>query len=244
MKNSPGIANTLLYIPRLAGVALASAYYSIRTLITMAIGRNTDKFHRFTYRWAKVVLAVCGVRYSVYGKEKLKAAESYIYASNHSSMFDIPILIASLNDKIRIIYKKELEKVPFFGWGLASSPYIAIERSDPRKSMKSMEEAIEAIKTGSSVIIYPEGTRSKDGRLQQFKRGAFMLASRSGKPIVPITLLGTKARIPMGTKIIRSGRVEVIIHEPIETIPQNKKEETLLMDRVRTTIASSLPDDN
>ena len=174
------------------------------------------------------------------GQEKLNKEVSYIYASNHSSLFDIPVMLATIDDNVRIIYKKELEKVPLFGPGLRYGPFIAIDRSDPRKSMKSIEEAVESIRSGDSVIIYPEGTRSLDGKLQEFKRGGFLLASRAGNPIVPISIIGTYNILPSGQKRFRKGTVKFIFHDPVENKAQNKSEEQELMKKVHEIIGSEL----
>lgn len=172
-------------------------------------------FHRIARNWAKVLLIVSGIKVEIIDNAKLDKSESYIYTVNHSSLYDIPILLSALNDNARIMYKKELEKIPFFGWGLAASPFISVKRSDPRNAMASIDESANAIKNGDSVIIFPEGTRSETGELGEFKRGAFLLAKKSGKRTVPITLIGSWKILPKGKKIIKSGKVILIIDKPL-----------------------------
>ncbi len=198
------------------------------------------KFYQTAKRWAKKVLRISGIKLKLEGLENIDINETYVFVSNHSSLYDIPVLQASLPVNFRIIYKKELEKIPVFGWGLKKSPYIGIVREDPRLSMKSIEAAIESIKMGDSVLIYPEGTRTPDGNLQEFKRGAFMLAGKSGKPIVPIAIIGTFPILANGIGGIKPAEVIVKIGEPIYYTIGSKKDELDLMQLVHEKISQLL----
>lgn len=240
--NQPQISvfNRVVFVFRLVWVIFLSIFYSFRVIITRYFCSDQSKHHQHTRNWAIKVLKICGIKIEIIGYEFLDKSQSYIYVSNHSSLFDIPVILASVNDNVRIIYKKELEKIPIFGWGLAVSPYIAIRRADPKDALGSLEEAIQSIKDGDSVLVYPEGTRSKDGKLQSFKRGAFLLASRSGKPIIPISIIGTFEIIPKNTFYINSSTVKLIIHPPIEIKNISSIEEKILMQRVHSIISESL----
>jgi 1-acyl-sn-glycerol-3-phosphate acyltransferase len=228
------------FLFRLFIVIILSIFYALRVIVTKFLGFDKSKHHQHTRNWAIKVLKVCKIQIDIFGYENLDKTQSYIYVSNHSSLFDIPVILASVKDNVRIIYKKELEKIPIFGWGLAVSPYIAIQRADPRNALSSLDEAIKSIKEGDSVLVYPEGTRSRDGKLQPFKRGAFLLASRSEKPIIPIAIIGTYDIMPPKTFYINSTNVKVIIHPPIESKNISSLEEKLLMQRVYSIIEESL----
>jgi 1-acyl-sn-glycerol-3-phosphate acyltransferase len=198
-------------------------------------------YHNVGKAWSAKMLKISGVKLNVIGHEKLDKDESYVYIANHSSMFDIPVIQAGINDDIRIMYKKSLEKVPIWGWGLKKGPYISIVRSDPRNAMKSIQEAIETVKQNASVLVYPEGTRSKDGKLQSFKRGGFMLASKGGKPIVPVTIIGSPLVCPKGEKRFYPTEIKVIIDEPIRLDHElSRMEEKELMVKVHDIIAKNL----
>ena len=177
--------------------------------------KNIDYFHNTAKKWANKILKIAGVVTKIEGLEKIIPNESYVFVSNHLSLFDIPVLQSALPCNFRIVYKKELEKVPFFGYVLAKSPYIGIVREDSKDAMKGIKQAIEDFQKGASVLLFPEGTRSVDGKLQNFKRGAFMLAAKSRKPLVPITLIGTNKIMPKGKLYFVQGEVRVIIHDPI-----------------------------
>jgi 1-acyl-sn-glycerol-3-phosphate acyltransferase len=196
-------------------------------------------FERHYNHWGKRVLDICGVKLSVTGKENINTDEVYIYASNHTSQFDIPIIFSAINQKVAIIYKKELEKVPFFGWMLNRSYFISIDRNDARKSMESVLEALRLIKERVGIIVYPEGTRSPDGRVQQFKRGTFILAVKSGKPVIPVTIVGSNNIMPKGSLFFQSSKVQVVFHPPV-ILPKgmSKEEEIEKMEEIRKTIIS------
>ena len=212
---------------------------SIIALLFMFLS-DKSIFHKLARIWAKSILMSARVKLFVSGVENLDLNKSYIFCVNHSSLLDIPILQTAIPHNFRIIYKKELEKIPIFGWGLAKSPYIGIKRQSGRDSMAGIDEAVESIKTGESVVVFPEGTRSNDGKLGEFKRGAFLLASRSGKEIVPVTIIGSSKLLPNKKFLIGSGTIKVIISKPIEYNGSSKIEELNLMKQVHSIINSNL----
>lgn len=214
---------------RLLLIIVITIIDSIRVIIHLFLSKNPD-FHGYAQKWAKKLLKISGIKVQATGLENIRRDETYIFVANHSSLFDIPVLQASIPNDFRIIYKKELERIPIFGYGLKKSPYIGIVREDPRKSMESIEQAIEIIQKGASVLIFPEGTRTRDGSLGEPRRGAFLLATRSGKPIVPVAVKGTFEILSNGIKGIRPHTVKVCIGEPIRELPQNKAEEKKLQE--------------
>lgn len=205
--------------------------------------RHGRVFHALARFWARTVLAVCRVRVRVRGVENLDRSRSYVYVSNHASMFDIPAILASIPDQIRIVYKKELEVVPFFGWGLKWGHYIGIDRGRGSRAMQSIEEAIGKIRNGQSLLLYAEGTRTLDGKLQPFKRGAFNIAVRAGVPVVPLTVNGSFRIMPKRSIIIRPGDVELVLAKPIP-IPESsgRDAERQLMEQVHAAIAANYID--
>ena len=141
-------------------------------------------------------------------------------------------------DQIRIIYKRELDVIPFFGWGLRYGSYIGIDRGRGSRAVKSLEEAVEKIRSGASVLMYAEGTRTLDGKLQPFKRGAFNLALRAGIPVVPLTVNGSFAILPKHSVSVRPGTVELVLGAPIPVPGGGGKDAELqLMQEVHAVIA-------
>lgn len=225
---------------RIANILFFTIFDSALVAIGMILfGKRS--FNVLSKRWARNIVEKSKIKLNIIGKENLAKDETYIYISNHTSMFDIPLLIYGLGDDIRMIYKQELEKIPIFGYALKKSPFIPIVREDPRKAMQSIETAVNEINSGSSIVIFPEGTRSGNGVLGEFKRGAFMLASKAEKSIVPITLINAwKVYEPATRKIIPT-EVNLIIGEPIENKGKlDRIAENELMKKLHSIIQSNL----
>jgi 1-acyl-sn-glycerol-3-phosphate acyltransferase len=233
---------TLTGLLRFGGALFASMAFATMELIILALGMGDRTFHALARGWARTVLRICGVRATVTGLDNLSPGRSYVYVSNHASMFDIPVILAAIPDQIRIIYKKELHWIPIFGWGLKFGSYIAVDRSSGTEAMRSLDAAARKIAAGASVLLYAEGTRTRDGRLQQFKRGAFNLAVRARVPVVPLTVNGSFPILPKASLAVRPGRVHLVIDPPIPIEGEGKEEEKRLMDLVRTSMVSHYVD--
>lgn len=214
-----------------------SMFFAAVILVTLSFTRNSRLFHWFCRKWARSVLAVCGVRVSVRGTEHLRSGNGYVYVANHAGMFDIPAVIAGIPDQIRIVYKKELQWIPVFGWGLKFGSYIAIDRGRGVKAQRSLEEAVKKIRNGESVLLFAEGTRTLDGKLQPFKRGAFHIAVEAGVPVVPLTINGSFRILPKHSISINPGHVELVLAPPIHLGDARGKEtELTLMEDVHAAI--------
>ncbi len=220
-----------------AGVAVSIVMAAIEILMLPIDYRRGRVFHALARFWARAILVLCGVRVRVRGLEMIDLSQSYVFVSNHASMLDIPCILAGIPHQIRIVYKKELEVIPVFGWGLKWGSYISIERGHSAKAMKSLEEAAQKIRNGASVLLYAEGTRTQDGALQPFKRGAFNLALRAGVPVIPLTVNGSYHLLRKRSIVIQPGTVDLILGAPIPVQGEMGKEAELrLMDQVRAAI--------
>jgi len=215
---------------------LNSMFFAALELIVIIVHKSDRVFHALARGWAHSSLWMCGVKVRVQGLEKLDMGKSYVYVSNHASMFDIPAILSAIPDQIRIIYKKELHWFPVFGWGLKYGSYIGIDRRRGAEAMKSLEEAAAKIRTGASVLLYAEGTRTLDGKLQPFKRGAFNLAVKAGVPVVPLTINGSYKLLPKRSFVVHPGEVELILGSPIPIRGSGKEGEMRLMAEVHTAI--------
>ena len=197
-------------------------------------------FARF---WGRLGIAMAGINVTVSGGEQLPDGP-IIVMSNHASNFDILAMQGYFPRPLSWIAKKELFSIPVFGWSMRRGGYIALDRGDGRKALKSMDEAAQQIRSGTSVIIFPEGTRTRDGQLLPFKRGGFLLAIKAGVPVVPVSIVGSFAINPGGSLGLNLGRpVQLKIHAPI-TLPAGLKRaeaEDLLMQQVHTAITGGLP---
>jgi 1-acyl-sn-glycerol-3-phosphate acyltransferase len=156
--------------------------------------------------------------------------------ANHQSNFDIPVLLGRLPAQFRWLAKAELFKIHLFGAAMKGCGYISIDRSNRKRAFASLTQAAETIRAGTSVMIFPEGTRSLDGIIKDFKKGGFVLSVDAGVPIVPIILKGTYEIMPKGTPVIRRRPVTMTICPPIETADYTRKTKNQLIEKVRTTM--------
>lgn len=223
---------------KIVSIFLYTALLSIIALILSLIDRSFKSYFVLSKIFSAGVLWISGIKLKVSGTENLKEGQSYIYVSNHSSMFDIPAVMRAFKGRVSIVYKEELSRIPIFGWQLKTGPFISINRKNAEDAMKSIKKARETMENKKfSVILFAEGTRSKDGQIQPFKRGAFYLAAKVHLPIVPVTINGASKLLPKGKLKIKSGELSVHFSEPIEFEElKNKNDELALMDRVRNEI--------
>jgi 1-acyl-sn-glycerol-3-phosphate acyltransferase len=194
--------------------------------------------HAFARLWSRLILATSGIQTRVEGIENVTPQATAIYCVNHQSAMDIPILFVSLPVQIRFVAKQSLFRIPFMGWHLTRSGHIPVERGRPKQARKSMDLAAERIRTGSSVVLFPEGHRSRDGRIGPFKSGSFYLAIQAGVPVVPVTLNGTRGVLKPDTYHVRAGQTEIIIHPPIPTAGLTPQDIDALAGKVRAQIVS------
>lgn len=219
-----------------------SAFMAALELLTIPFnGKDGRLFHALARVHARGVLAASGVKLEVEGAGRVPLTRSYVYVANHASLFDIPAVVAGIPDQIRIVYKKELEWIPIFGWGLKfGKTYIGIDRGGGHEAMKSIDDAVAKIRGGASVILFAEGTRTSDGSLQPFKRGPFNLAVRAGVPVVPVAITGSYDVLPRHSWRIRPGTIRITLSEPLEApAPNGKESEMALRDAVHRVIAGN-----
>ena len=210
-----------------ASVAFISTPINYKGKITDFVAKN----------WSRNLLAISFIKTKIIGIENIKDNQNYIYISNHSSLFDILIALATIPSNIRFVAKKQLFYIPIFGWSMWSAGYISVDRSRGIKAMRSIEKAATRIRNGLSVIMFAEGTRSKDGAIQPFKRGPFLLASKTRVPIVPVTINGADKILPKNTLRLSGGTVEVVFGEQIPTLNiESKNDELELLEKVRNVI--------
>ena len=201
--------------------------------------RHGKQVYRINQLWTWLVLRIAGISVTVRGLENIDASEQYVFMVNHQSNIDIPVLVQSLTHfQLRWIAKKELLWVPLFGWAMWATKHIIVNRSDPTDAVKSLERAKRRIAAGISVVVFPEGTRSRNGKLLPFKKGGFLLALKTGKNIVPVTINGSGQLLPSGDWRLRSGNVEVVVGKPIMTATYRAGRIRLLSGQVRQAIAA------
>lgn len=193
--------------------------------------------------WARILATLTPMRARVEGRNNVDPQQSYVLVSNHQSQYDIFLLYGWLGIDFRWVMKQELRGVPGIGVACERLDHIFIDRSDHAAALATLEVAKKKIVDGTSVMFFPEGTRSRDGRLRRFKKGAFRMALDLGLPILPLTVTGTRNVLPADTSDLLPGSARLIIHDPISVEGMTRDDCTDLSDRVREVIASSLPPD-
>ena len=194
----------------------------------------------FAGAWGRGLLRLVPASLSVEGEQHLTEAPSFIVVSNHASLFDIPVLYGWLKLDLKWVMKKELRKVPFIGTGCALMGHIFLDRSDREIAIRQLEEAADKLQPGTSIIFFPEGTRSRDGQLKSFKIGAFQMAKDLQFPILPVVVKHTASIMPPDGIDLQPGRAEMVILEPIEVEQVIAASSEQLRDRARESIAAEL----
>jgi 1-acyl-sn-glycerol-3-phosphate acyltransferase len=194
--------------------------------------------------WARVMLLISAARVEIIGKEKIVKGASYVIISNHQSVFDILAIVTSLGIQYRWTIKKEVLKIPFFGHALYASRNIFIDRGNLEVARASIRKGLDRLPAGASVMFFVEGTRSSDGRLLDFKKGAFVVALEKSYPLLPITVNGSRKVLPKGSIVFTPGKITVTVGDPIETGGYTHDTMPGLMVKTRAVIQKNLVLDN
>jgi 1-acyl-sn-glycerol-3-phosphate acyltransferase len=235
----------LISIIKMFLLSLWTFFCSLMAFSFLIFDKSLKLYFWLSHFFSGGILKISFVKVEKSGLDNFDHDKPYIFVSNHASHYDIPILQYSIPNKMGMIFKKELAKIPFFGWQLKWGPYVMIDRNDPEKALKSIAEAKEKIsKIGMSVVVFAEGTRSKTGEVQPFKRGAFYLACKSSFPIIPVSISKSNKIMPKGKFRIKGGTVKIHFDKPIATNQlSNKKDELELMEKVRSVIIKNIEKD-
>jgi len=212
----------------------------IMLLYTILTG-NVMPLYRIGMKLGITGVRVAGIKINVLGMSNLDPARSYIFMSNHASNLDPPVFVPNIPGRCSVLLKKEVLRVPIFGRVLKMAEMVPVDRHNREAAIESVHAAARVLRRGLNMVIFPEGTRSLDGRLLPFKKGPFHLAVEAGVPVVPVTLLGTYECWPKGQFASRGGTTTVVFHPPIE--PSEFGDRETLMAKVRDAIASALPED-
>lgn len=211
-------------------------FLSTIALIVSLFDRKGDAVHRIAQFWAGIHLKVCGIMISLNGINNI-SKPPYIFMCNHQSALDIYTLLSGLPFSFKWIAKRQLFSIPFLGWTMKRAGYISLDRENPREALKAINDAAQKIREGMSIIIFPEGTRSKDGVLLPFKKGVFSLAVRAGIPVIPVGIRGTSALQPKGSFLPKKkGVIYVNVGKPILIGEDSPSEKAKIMDEVRSSI--------
>ena len=188
-------------------------------------------------------LTIAGVRVRIHGAENIQTGRAAVYAFNHSSNLEPPIAFVALKrlfPKLRVLYKAELRKLPVLVWVFDAAGFVPVERQNREQSMPAVDRAVEALKAGSSFMIFPEGTRSRTGELLPFKKGGVIMALRAEAPVVPAAITGARNAMHRGSPVIHPVTVDITFCPPIETTGRVFSDRDKLVEEVRAAIAAKL----
>ncbi|HOO70343.1 MAG TPA: lysophospholipid acyltransferase family protein [Spirochaetota bacterium] len=192
--------------------------------------------------WARLNSLVTPMSVEVIGEENVKNDQSYIIVANHQSQYDIFVVYGWFPGDFRWVMKKELRKAPVIGYFCEKAGHVYIDRSNTEAALQSINEAKSRISGGTSILFFPEGTRSPEAKLLPFKKGAFKFALDMGLPVLPVTIIGTKYILPNNTLALFPGKATMIIHKPIDIREYDEEHIGDLMERTRRVIQKTVDD--
>lgn len=229
---------------RLAWLAIAAILttlpLALMTLLVAMVNSTSPWIDRIMHVWAKAIVRAAGIDLHVENVERIDRASRYILVANHYSYLDIPCIVTAIPQPIRFMAKVSLFKIPIFGWALGRAGFIPIDRKNRRTAVKSFDLAADRIRRGNTIVIFPEEGRSRERQMRPFQRGAFLLALKSEKTIVPVAIDGTFDVWPARRWSVKSGKVTIRVGTPIETAGRSLRDKEKLLQEAQSQIQAML----
>ncbi len=225
----------LLYLVQAPLALLLTTVYAAVACVAALVDRSGRATREVGGSWSRLLLRLLRIQVSVSGLQNLPTGPA-VYAANHASALDILVIFGYLPVDFRIVYKRVLSLIPLLGWSIWLGGHLPIDRRNPVRARRSLAAAARCIRAGTSVVVFPEGTRSRDGSVQRFKRGSFALALEAGAPIVPVSLAGVKAVVPRTMTSLRPGRIQVRIAPPVPVAGRSPEGVEALAEEVRQIV--------
>ncbi|MFN2386653.1 MAG: lysophospholipid acyltransferase family protein [Thermoanaerobaculia bacterium] len=220
------------------GVVVLTVTFGVPSILAAFIPPRGDWFLLFARGWARSILRIAGISVRVLHSGRLDPARSYVVVSNHESFCDIPVLLATLPMSLRFMAKRSIFGVPVLGWSIAAAGFIPVDRGERSRGAATMDAALRRLRGGRSVVIFPEETRSANGSLLPFKQGAALLALRSGLPLLPFGIAGTRRILPKGSWRISGGPVVLCAGSPLGVEGRRPSDRRDLTRRLQAEVES------
>ena len=233
------LSRVRVYVVTIPAIYLFTIFMGTISLLLSVVDSGGRAQHACARLWSRGLLFLARVRVRVRGLEHVAPGETYVFAANHASYMDIPIIFGYLPANFRIMAKASLFHIPFLGWHLKRSGHMPVAHNNPRRAARALLEAAAHVAEGTPVFVFPEGARAVDGQVGEFKSGTFLLAIKSGKPVIPVTLNGVRAVLPMQSYYLRPGDVEMVLHAPVATAGMHTDSAPAVAQQVRTAILSA-----
>lgn len=223
----------------ITSVVVYTIVFGLVAIAVSPFDRRGDLIQKIAVFWANLIIRTNGIKVRM-SKDGEPGPGPFVIVSNHQSLLDIPALLATLPFNYRMVAKKELFRIPIFGWGIKLAGYIEVDREDTRRAIRGMSDADRNLCEGRSILVFPEGTRSRDGRLLPLKKGAFVIALKNGAPLLPCIVHGSFSLLPKGT--LRMGRSDIHVHlgRLISTQGLSHEDRDVLRSRVETWMKDTL----
>ncbi len=226
----------MIYVVRYLLASVDTVFWGTLAMLAALVDRSGESVVWIGRTWVRWILASCRIRVQSDGLENVDPHRSYVLMSNHQSVIDIAAIIATMPVSFRFVAKRELLRIPFFGWTLALSDPIVIDRANRDRAVRTLRRAAARVRSGVNVILLPEGSRSPDGALGAFKSGGFHRALQAQVPVLPITVSGSQRITPKGSLRVESGVVQVLYGKPIPTRGLGEDDRLALKAEVRAAI--------
>jgi len=220
--------------------AVLTAIYGSLALAISILDKKGNLQHQVARIWARGCVSASGAKLRIVGAENLRKHKVAVYASNHTSYMDTPVIFASLPFQFRILARQDLWRIPFIGWYLNRSGQMPIDTGNPRATLSSLGAAVKALRAKMALFVFPEGRRTPDGELQTFLSGAAYLAIRAQVPLVPLALSGTFELLPIHTRHFFPGELTLSVGEPIETVGMSLRQTEELTAQLKNAISELL----
>ena len=219
-------------------IAVYTIVLGILSLASSLVDHRGNIAHWCARTWSRLILATTGVRVHTSGVERVPPDGGYVFISNHQSIYDIPILFSVLPFQLRIIAKASLGAFPVLGWHLRCTGHLLVDRTKPGST--TLKQVAGLMNRGHSLLVFPEGTRSTDGRIGRFKRGLFLVAVEAGLPVVPVAVIGSRHVMLKGRLMTCPGDVEVVVHDPLPTRELTRDDVRGLADQAHAIVAATV----
>jgi len=237
------LLRSLLFLPYQLIVMLffflLTIFWGVGSCLASLFDASGNKTHRCLTYWAKTNLALAGLRVKIEGLECLDPKQTYIFMPNHASFLDILLAFAYIPCNFRMITKEEIFCIPLMGWALKRSRQIPMDRANPRKGLASLSQAFKLLREGISITVFPEGTRTSDGEIKDFKATLFILPIRSGVPVVPVRIDGTFEALKRSSVLLNPVPLKITFHPPIPGGSFTDRDRWLYAKKVQEVLASS-----
>lgn len=232
-----------IYFLRASLIVLYTIFWGLFACVVGLVDRSGAGVVGVARIWAHWILATCKIKIEAHGIEQIPRDQPVIFMSNHRSALDVLVLVKTLPVPFRFVAKKELRWIPLFGWALFLGRHVFVDRENRIKAIQSLTEAAERVRSGTNVILYPEGTRSRTTELLPFKSGSFHMALDAGVLVVPVSVSGSQRLTPKGSSIVRSGTIRIVFGKPIASRDFDFDRRYLFMETVRQAILAGLAND-